>query len=94
VVCCVDPVRGDVDGPGFIEVYVDAPLEVCEHRDPKGIYQQARSGMVPNFTGIDDPYEPPPEPDVHCLTALESVDESAARIVNYVLQARNWQRTR
>ena len=75
--------------PGFIEVYVDAPLEVCERRDPKGLYQRARSGMVPNFTGIDDPYEPPLDPEVHCLTALESIDESAARIVSYVLRACN-----
>jgi adenylylsulfate kinase-like enzyme len=51
--------------PGsFIEVFVDAPLEVCEARDPKGLYRQARAGTLKQFTGIDDPYEPPLQPEL------------------------------
>ena len=73
--------------PKYIEVYVDAPLDVCESRDPKGLYRKARSGAVSQFTGIDDPYEPPLDPDIHCHTSLESIDESAAKIVNYVLDS-------
>jgi adenylyl-sulfate kinase len=71
--------------PHFIEVFVDAPLGVCERRDPKGLYRRARSGEIRYFTGIDDPYEPPLKPDLHCHTARETVDESVAKTVNYLL---------
>ena len=58
-----DRVRQIVEAAGrkgdFIEVFVDTPLEICEQRDPKGLYQKARAGELPNFTGISDPYEPP-----------------------------------
>ncbi|HZP27628.1 MAG TPA: adenylyl-sulfate kinase [Acidimicrobiia bacterium] len=64
----------------FVEVYVDTPLEVCEQRDPKGLYAKARAGELPGFTGIDDPYEPPLEPDVVVSAALASPDEAAAAI--------------
>ncbi len=50
------------DGLGFFEVFVDAPLSVCEQRDPKGQYKKARAGEIKGFTGIDDPYEQPPKP--------------------------------
>ena len=53
----------------FVEVYVDAPLEVCEARDPKGLYKKARAGQIRKFTGIDDPYEPPESPEVHLMAA-------------------------
>ncbi|BAZ23340.1 adenylyl-sulfate kinase [Kalymmatonema gypsitolerans NIES-4073] len=66
----------------FIEVYVNAPLEVCEQRDVKGLYKKARSGEIKNFTGIDDLYEIPLEPDVECKTHQESVAESANKILN------------
>ncbi|MFS8809662.1 adenylyl-sulfate kinase [Synechococcus sp. R65.1] len=59
----------------FIEVFVDAPLEVCEQRDVKGLYRQARAGLIRNFTGIDDPYEPPECPEVVCKTAEQSIPE-------------------
>jgi bifunctional enzyme CysN/CysC len=49
----------------FIEVYVDTPLEICEQRDPKGLYKKARAGLLPNMTGLSSPYEAPPHPDVH-----------------------------
>ena len=52
-------------GLAFVEVYVDTPLEICEQRDPKGLYARARAGEVKAMTGIDDPYEPPQQPDVH-----------------------------
>lgn len=65
----------------FIEVYVNAPLEVCEKRDVKGLYKRARAGEIKNFTGIDDPYEPPLNPEVECRTDLESIEESVAKVL-------------
>ncbi|MBD2446919.1 adenylyl-sulfate kinase [Nostoc sp. FACHB-152] len=66
----------------FIEVYVNAPLAVCEQRDVKGLYKKARAGEIKNFTGIDDLYEIPFNPDVECKTNQESVNESANKILN------------
>jgi adenylylsulfate kinase len=66
----------------FYEVFVDAPLAVCEQRDPKGLYQRARAGELKGFTGIDDPYEPPTSPEVHCRTDSETVTESCARVLS------------
>jgi bifunctional enzyme CysN/CysC len=67
---------GDIE---FVEVFVDTPLEVCEARDPKGMYAKARRGEIPNFTGISSPYEPPERADIHLdageLTAEELADE-------------------
>ncbi|MGO9337254.1 MAG: adenylyl-sulfate kinase [Terracidiphilus sp.] len=71
-------------GP-FIEVYVDAPLEVCEQRDLKGIYKRARKGELLHVTGIDDPYEPPNSPEVICRTDQESIEESCARVLAAIL---------
>ncbi|MGF1570559.1 MAG: adenylyl-sulfate kinase [Nodosilinea sp.] len=65
----------------FVEVYVDAPLNVCEDRDVKGLYKRARAGEIKQFTGIDDPYEAPLQPEVHCHTDRESVEESVAKII-------------
>lgn len=65
----------------FIEVYVNAPLEVCELRDVKGLYKKARSGKIKHFTGIDDPYEEPLFPEVECRTEWEDVSESAAKVL-------------
>jgi adenylylsulfate kinase len=65
----------------FIEVYVAADLAVCESRDPKGLYKKARAGEIGEFTGISAPYEPPENPEVTLRTDLESVSESAARVV-------------
>lgn len=59
----------------FIEVFVDAPLEVCEQRDVKGLYRKARAGLIRHFTGIDDPYELPEYPEVVCKTAEQSISE-------------------
>ena len=65
----------------FIEVYVNAPLELCEQRDVKGLYKKARAGEIKQFTGIDDPYESPLNPEVECRTDLESEAESAAKVL-------------
>jgi adenylylsulfate kinase len=71
----------------LVEVHVDAPVEVCEARDPKGLYVKARAGELKGFTGVDDPYEAPLAPDVHCPTDRETPAESLARIVS-ALEAR------
>jgi len=65
----------------FIEVYVNAPLEVCEQRDVKGLYKKARAGEIQNFTGISDPYEPPIDPEIECRTDLESESASMTKII-------------
>jgi bifunctional enzyme CysN/CysC len=67
-------------GLAFVEVFVDTPIEVCEQRDPKGLYAKARAGELKGFTGIDDPYEPPLEPEVMVSAALTTPDEAAAVI--------------
>ncbi|MFZ9738405.1 MAG: adenylyl-sulfate kinase [Prochlorotrichaceae cyanobacterium] len=68
----------------FVEVFVNAPLNVCEDRDVKGLYARARAGEIKNFTGIDDPYEAPLNPEVECRTDLESLEESVGKIVTYL----------
>jgi len=79
-----DRVRG-LMGPGeFIEVFVDTPLEICEARDPKGLYKKARAGEISNFTGLDAPYEAPKTPEVHLETENISVDEAAGLVVRYL----------
>ncbi len=77
-------VRALVEQGEFIEVYVDTPLEVCEQRDPKGLYKKARAGEIPNFTGIDSPYEAPVDPEVHIRNDGISVDEAAQLVINYL----------
>lgn len=71
----------------FVEVYVNAPLEVCERRDHKGLYTRARAGQLRGFTGVDDPYEPPLQPEIECHTDRETVAESVEKIIRY-LEAR------
>ncbi len=70
----------------FIEVFVDTPLEVCEQRDIKGLYKKARSGLIPNFTGIGSPYERPEHPELHVETVTESTDVIIEKIVERCLQ--------
>ncbi|MBD2486568.1 adenylyl-sulfate kinase [Aulosira sp. FACHB-615] len=72
----------------FIEVYVNAPLEVCEQRDIKGLYKKARAGEIKNFTGIDDIYEVPLTPDVECKTNQETIAQSASKILNKLEELR------
>jgi sulfate adenylyltransferase len=66
---------------GFVEIYVSTPLEVCEKRDPKGLYAKARAGLVEHFTGIDDPYEAPERAELVVNTERQSPDEAAQRIL-------------
>ena len=73
--------------PHFLEVYVDAPLHICEARDVKGLYAAARLGKIKEFTGIDAPYEAPLKPDITCFTDQETVDESVAKIMQALQQA-------
>src|SRR5215210_6458045 len=75
-----DQVRRNV-GEDFIEIFVDAPLEVCAERDVKGLYKKAFSGEIPQFTGVSDPYEPPASPELHIKTNEEEPHESARRVV-------------
>ena len=70
----------------FVEVFADAPLEVCESRDVKGLYAKARAGEIKGFTGIDDPYEPPAGAEVVCHTDTESVEESAQKVVDRLIE--------
>lgn len=68
----------------FIEVYVSTPLEVCEERDVKGLYKKARSGEITQFTGIDDPYEVPPNPEIEIDTSKHSIEASADMILKKI----------
>ena len=70
----------------FVEVFVDTPLSVCEERDTKGMYAKARRGEVENFTGIDDPYERPIDPEIAIDTLRHSPEENARRIVEFLIE--------
>lgn len=84
-----DAVRVLVNEGEFIEVFVDTPLEVCESRDPKGLYQKARKGEIPNFTGISSPYEAPLHPEIHLYTNTQNIESSVNDIIHY-LQKENY----
>jgi len=68
----------------FVEVFIDAPLDVCEQRDPKGLYKRARAGEIKDFTGIDSPYEVPVNPELHIINDGISVAEAANQVVDYL----------
>jgi adenylylsulfate kinase len=71
--------------PGdFVEVFVDTPLEVCELRDPKGLYRKARAGELKGFTGIDDPYEPPERPEIVLRGGTQTAEDLAESVVAYL----------
>ncbi len=71
--------------PNFVEVYVNAPVNVCSARDRKGLYQRARAGDLRDVPGVDLPYEPPHHPQIECRTDRETVEESLQKILAYVL---------
>lgn len=83
-----DRVRDRVESTGkpgdFIEVFVDAPLNVCESRDPKGLYKKARAGELTGFTGIDDPYESPANPELALQSADKQPDQLADEVIAYL----------
>ncbi len=89
----ISPYRADRDlvrklhddaGLPFFEVYVDAPLDVAEERDPKGLYKKARAGEIKGFTGIDDPYEAPQNAELHLRTDKLSVEDSVRALLSYL----------
>ncbi|GBD37722.1 putative adenylyl-sulfate kinase [bacterium HR36] len=91
----ISPYRKDRDnarrlheqaGLPFIEVYLATPIEVCEQRDPKGLYKKARAGEIKQFTGIDDPYEPPLHPELVFNAAEVSPQQAAADLLNYLIR--------
>lgn len=79
-----EQVRNLLNDGEFLEVFIDTPLEVCESRDPKGLYQKARAGEIPNFTGISSPYEAPVNPEIWLRTDEMSVEEVANMVVSYL----------
>ncbi|AXI04650.1 adenylyl-sulfate kinase [Aquirhabdus parva] len=95
IVALISPFRDDREKAmnvcptgSFIEVYVNTDLETCEHRDPKNLYKKARQGLIPEFTGIDSPYEPPLAPHINLSTDGQTPLQSAQKIIDF-LAARN-----
>ena len=81
-----DSVRNIVHNDEFIEIHVKCPLNVCEQRDVKGLYQKARDGEIKHFTGIDSPYEEPDKAEIVIDTSELSIDESVNKIINYLVR--------
>jgi len=79
-----DSIRALVGSDEFIEVFIDTPLEVCESRDPKGLYKKARNGEIPNFTGISSPYEAPLSPEIHIKNDEISIEDITQEIIKYL----------
>lgn len=82
-----DAVRASLSPGDFIEIFVDAPLEVCEARDPKGLYKKARAGQIKDFTGIDAPYEAPIDPQLVLKSAELSPEALAEEVLRYLVEA-------
>ncbi len=86
----ISPYRADRDkvrqlcGEGFIEIYVQCPVDVCAGRDPKGLYQKAREGKIPEFTGISAPYEEPQQPELTLDTSVLSLEDCVRVVVEYL----------
>ena len=96
IVCFISPfrsereiARGMVEENEFVEIFVDTPAEVCEARDPKGLYAKARKGDLLNFTGIDSPYEPPANPDLRIETTKTSAEEAAEQVVQLLQETQS-----
>ena len=73
-------------GLTFVEIFIDCSLESAEKRDPKGLYKKARNGEIKNFTGIDDPYEAPTNPEIHLISDKMSLDDEVKTVLNYLLK--------
>ena len=91
IVAIISPFRSErakaralMENGEFVEIFVDAPIDICEARDVKGLYAKARRGELPHFTGIDSPYEPPEDPELHINTVELSPDEAVDRIVQFL----------
>lgn len=83
-----DLVRELLPDGQFWEVYVECPIEICEQRDPKGLYQKARQGEIPEFTGISSPYEPPQKPELILNTEKFKLEENVERVVQTLISKR------
>ena len=90
--CFVSPVnelremaKSIVGSDDFIEVYVNAPIEVCEERDVKGLYQKARKGQIKDFTGIQSPFEEPTDPDIEIRTDQLDIEQSVRKVLDFIL---------
>ncbi|MDN3652668.1 adenylyl-sulfate kinase [Thalassotalea ponticola] len=88
----ISPFRADramarelLDDGEFIEVFIDTPIEVCEQRDPKGLYKKARAGEIKEFTGITSEYEPPEQADIHVKTDELTIEQCAQQVVDYLI---------
>jgi adenylylsulfate kinase len=82
-----DAVRSMLKPGDFVEIHVRAPLEVCESRDPKGLYKKARAGEIKGFTGIDDPYEEPQSPELVVDSAATPAEQLADQVIDWLEQA-------
>ncbi len=88
----ISPFRADrararsILGEDFIEIFCDAPLEVCERRDVKGLYRRARAGEIPDFTGISSPYEPPEAPEIRVPTGGAPLEDCVGQVVEYLIR--------
>jgi bifunctional enzyme CysN/CysC len=85
-----DAARALVEPGRFVEVHVDTPLEVAEQRDVKGLYRKARAGQLPNFTGIDSPYEAPVQPEVHIDSSFDSAEDAADEVFRVLAAMGLW----
>ena len=79
-----DSVRKLVEDKEFIEIFIDTPLEICEQRDPKGLYKKAREGEIVNFTGISSPYEAPKKAEIHIINDKITIEECVDKIIMYL----------
>lgn len=79
-----DLARGIAQDGDFIEVFIDCALDVCEQRDPKGLYKKARAGEIPEFTGISAPYEAPENPEIHLHTDQATIEENVKKVLAYL----------
>lgn len=81
----------DIIGPGnFIEVFIDTPINICEARDVKGLYEKARAGEILDFTGINAPFEKPEKPDIHLQTENKSVEDSLNELFDHIIKQIRW----
>ncbi|MCD6432491.1 MAG: adenylyl-sulfate kinase [Sulfurimonas sp.] len=78
-------VKNLVEKDEFIEVFIDTPLEVCEIRDPKGLYKKARAGEIKDFTGIDSPYEQPDKADIHIMNDEITIEKACEQIIDFLI---------
>jgi adenylylsulfate kinase len=79
-------VREQLKADQFIEVFIDTPIDICEQRDPKGLYKKARTGEIKNFTGISSAYEAPRSPEVHVKAGLMNVEECALQVIQFLVE--------